>query len=276
MEEEIQKAPQHSATKTIYKNIASGALGGVVALVILAFVLMFLAAGAGFVFEVPLYLAFGWIFFLKNNLVRMNFGWEMILSSMIGWALCLWLTHAFCRWVAGQKNSSPWRFVQTLRLNTLVFLFFAASCALVGCVHQSIWLLSNPVVVNRSRNIDLTKNISSMKQLYLLLMDYESEHGKFPDSLQVLLDEGYAKSDEVFYAHEGKMREPFLYLGKGLSTSDNGGRVIVVSPFTHDGRIAYLRIDGSARSERIHEGKRGELQFQDLIQDGIWPPGEAK
>lgn len=264
MEEEIQKAPHPRPTKTFYV---------VVSLVVFLFCI---ASGAAFVIEVPLYLAFGWIFFLKNNLVRMNFGWEMILSSLIGWALCLWLTHAFCRWVAGQKNSSPWRFVQTLRLNTLVFLFFAASCALVGCVHQSIWLFSNPVVTSSSRSFDLTREMSNMKQIYLLVMDYEADHGKFPDSLQVLLDEGYTESEEIFYACEGKTREPFLYLGKGLSSAEKADRVMIVSPFTHDGRIAFMRIDGSARSERIHDGKRGAIQFQDMIQDGTWPADEAK
>jgi len=70
--------------------------------VLLVVLFMAMMVGASFVIEVPLYLAFGWVFFLKDNLMRINFGWEMIASSALGLLFCLWLTHAFCRWVARQ------------------------------------------------------------------------------------------------------------------------------------------------------------------------------
>ena len=259
MEEEVAKNPSRGC---------SAAFWLVLGLVVLV---MAISVGAAFVLEVPFYLAFGWVFFLKDNIMRMTFGWKMIASSALGLLFCLWLTHAFCRWVARQKNREPWRFAQTLRLNALVFLFFAASCALVGTVHQSIWLLSNPVVVNRSRNMDMTQNISKLKQIYLLLLDYEADHGNFPDSLQVLMDESDTADKEIFYATKRKTREPFLYFGKGLSTSENGGKVILMSPFLYDDRVAFLRVDGSARSERVPPDRRSEEKFEDLIRDGFWP-----
>lgn len=249
----------------------SGCGGALVAVLILVALFVILMAGVGFVIEVPLYLAFGWVFFLKDNLMRINFGWEMIASSALGLIFCVWLTHAFCRWVARQKNREPWRFAQTLRLNALVFLFFAASCALVGVVHQSIWLFTNPVVVDRSRNMDMTQNLSKLKQIYLLLLDYEADHGNFPDSLQVLMDESDTADKEIFYASKRKTREPFLYFGKGLSTSENGGKVILMSPFLYEDRVAFLRVDGSARSERVPPDQRAEEKFKDLIRDGFWP-----
>ena len=244
----------------------------------LTMVVVFLAAlgGLGFIIEIPLYLAFGWIFFLKDNLMRMNFGWEMIASSVIGWTFCLWLTHAFCLWVARQKNVDPWRFIQTLRLNILVFLFFAASCALVGCVHQSIWLLTNPVVVARAGGMQKMLDMSNMRHIYQLLLDYENEHGTFPESIQVLLDEGYTTSRETLYARKGKMREPYLYFGKGASNSEKGDRVLLVSPFLHDDRIVYLSIDGSTKEERSTQDKRGEDEFRQMIQEGIWPKKVAE
>jgi hypothetical protein len=188
----------------------------------------------------------------------------------------VWLTHAFCRWVARQNNRESWRFTQSLRLNALVLLFFAASCALVGFVHQSIWLLTNPVVVDRSRNLDRSRNHSNMSKIYLLLMEYEQEHGVFPDSLQVLQEQGYADKGEVFYATMGKMREPYWYLGKGRSSSDLGQTVILVSPFFHHGRVTYLRVDGSKRDKILFDDKRGEEQFQDLIREGLWAEDRIK
>ena len=61
-----------------------GCGGALFALLSLVVLFMMLMAGAAFVVEVPLYLAFGWVFFLKDNVSRMNFGWEMIASSALG------------------------------------------------------------------------------------------------------------------------------------------------------------------------------------------------
>jgi hypothetical protein len=271
MEEETKK--QGCLGRTAIVSMASGG-----AIAVLAIVVVFLIgmSGAGFIIEVPFYLAFGWIFFLKDNLTRMNFGWEMIASSVIGWTFCLWLTHAFCQWVARQKNVAPWRFRQTLRLNILVFLFFAASCALVGCVHQSIWLLTNPVVVARAGGMQKMLDMSNMEQIHHLLLNYENDHGTFPESIQVLLDEGYTTSRENLYAHKRKLTEPYLYFGKGLSTSDQGDRVLLVSPFLHDDRIVYLCIDGSTKEEIFSQSKHGEDQFRQMIQEGHWPTNVAE
>ncbi len=259
MEEVIEKKGGRKRSSIVYKWLA------------LFVVFLFFSITFQFLLEIPLYLAFGWFFFLKENLTRIEFGWEMIASAVIGWTFCLWLTHSFCRWVAREKNAAPWRFVQTLRLNLLVMLFFAASCALVGFVHQSLWLLSNPVVVNSLyRSIDKIRDINNMKQVYMLIMNYEDEHGKFPDSLEDLRRENPSMSGEIFFARKDKMVEPFLYFGKGLSTSDHGERVLLAPPFVHKGRVVYVCIDGRAKDERIADGKRGQEQFEKLIRDGVW------
>lgn len=107
------------------------------------------------------------------------------------------------------------------------------------------------------------------------------------DYLGQLIAGGYTKSEEIFYAMDKRYsrRIPddvispssqileknecgFSYVmveekGKrrGLSTKDNGGIPILVAPLvnewgsceksTYDNRGIYLRVDGSARSERL-------------------------
>ncbi len=70
------------------------------------------------------------------------------------------------------------------------------------------------------------------------------------------------------------LREPFMYLGKGRSTSDAAETVLLVSPFVQNDRVAYLRVDGSRRDEMLPANKRGDEKFQDMIREGIWPKNE--
>jgi hypothetical protein len=259
MEELIEKKGGRKWSSIVYKCLA------------LFVVFLFCSITIPCFEEMLFQLSLGWFFFLKENLTRIDFGWEMIASSLIGMALCVWLTHSFCQWVMREKNAAPWRFIQTLRLNLLVMLFFSASCALVGCVHQSLWLLSNPVVVNHGKNVDIVRNRINMRQIQLLILDFEGEHGKFPDSLEDLRKENHSTWGDIFFARKNKMVEPFLYLGKGLSSSDLGSKVILISPFVDRNRLAHVRIDGSAKDEIIAEGKKGQEQFEKMIRDGVWP-----
>lgn len=231
----------------------------------------FSAIFSDIVFTIPLQLAFGWLIFLRDNLQRMTFSADMFLSGLLGWGLSLWLIHAFCSWAANQRNVAGWRFAQSLRLHALVFVYFAASCALVGCVHQSIWLAKHKVIiVNQSRKMEQVRAFMNMRQLHLLLIEYEAEKGRFPDSLDALCEGKDVSIRPFFYdEHRGK-KEPFLYFGKGRSSSDSGDLALFASPFLHSGKVIYMSIDGVGNDERIKEGMRGEAQFRHFIREGRW------
>ncbi len=224
--------------------------------------------------KIPYFLVFGWIHFIKDNAARVQFGAEMVLSGVLGWAIGLWLLHAFCRWVMKQKNGE-WRFVQSLRLNALFVVMFVSSCALVGCVHQLIWLGNKEIMVNRGKgHPDKHRSIHHFKMLYLSLIDYDQEKGHFPDSLYQLADEGYlAKWDldkSWLYVENQKKLEPIQYFGKGKSTSDDGSQALLGVPFLYHGRVIYLCIDGSVKQEGIRDGREGIEQYRTFLQTGRW------
>lgn len=132
------------------------------------------------------------------------------------------------------------------------------------------------------------------------------------DYLGQLIAGGYTKSEEIFYAYDKRYstkpddvifpREEILQKGecgfayirveekiegkslvRGLSTDDNGGLPILVAPIvdvdgrveplSYKGRGVYLRVDGSARSERLDSYNKIRVGPQTLFDTGadtVW------
>lgn len=169
--------------------------------------------------------------------------------------------------------------------------------------------LATPAILKQRKKMDMTQAISNSKQIYLVLMDFESDKGTFPSDITAgtdaalstflgaknlgqLIGGGYTTSEEIFYSKGGNPagnikpddvitlpadvlkagENGFAYVTvtggspavtRGLSTSDNGGMAILVTPVTtggssavckpdpFDNRGVYLRVDGSARAERL-------------------------
>lgn len=162
-----------------------------------------------------------------------------------------------------------------------------------------------PVIFKSRKKTDMTQTVSNAKQVYLVLLDFESDYGTFPDDnsaklgpklsdyhgaysndyLGQIIADGYTTSESIFYAYrKGSSKKPddvisppanilekgecgFAYTMvkdagtiRGLSTKDNPGIPIVSAivtddkgsfdPKSYDNRGVYLRVDGSARSER--------------------------
>jgi hypothetical protein len=199
--------------------------------------------------------------------------------------------------------------------------FFALLCILI------VDALLNPVIWNSTKKMDMTQAISNSKQIYLVLLDFENDMGKFPDDetaakaelhafrgphsndyLGQLIAGGYAKTEQIFYAYDKRYpRKPddlisppeqilqkgecgFGYVmieekGKerGLSSKDNGGLPLVVAPIVNSlgvfetksyaGRGVYLRVDGSARNERLDSNNKvrvGPLTLFDTGTGTVW------
>ena len=163
-----------------------------------------------------------------------------------------------------------------------------------------------PVVLKSPKKPNMTQAVSNSKQIYLALLDFESDYGTFPDEktakkatklsdfhgaysndyLGQLIAGGYTTSEQIFYAYRKRSsKKPdddisppsnilekgecgFAYTMvkdagsiRGLSTGDNGGIPVLSAimsddkgsfdPTAYDHRGVYLRVDGSARQERI-------------------------
>ncbi len=118
-------------------------------------------AGAGFIVEIPLTLAFGWPWYLKRVVPQLNpdpGAVAIAIGCLLG---VVFGGHAFLRWVyaASSSQSTPcpitdeptippaihrWPWKWTLQLVTLVVLMFVAGIAMTGTVHQTGWLIRSP------------------------------------------------------------------------------------------------------------------------------------
>ena len=210
--------------------------------------------------------------------------------------------------IQNQTNNTMKTKLRTRKGFTLVELLVVISiiAALAG--------LAVPAILKQKKKMDMTQAISNSKQIYLVLLDFESDMGTFPDAttatsstelnsftgsnsnnmLGQLIAGGYTKSEEIFFAKGGNPagnKKPddvispttsilragecgFAYTQvtggatpglRGLSTSDNGGIPIIMAPVQtgasdpvfktdpYDNRGVYLRVDGSARSERLNQ-----------------------
>ncbi len=155
--------------------------------------------------------------------------------------------------------------------------------------------------------MDRSQAMNQCRSIYLVLMDFESDMGNFPDDetaardrelhtfrgatsndyLGQLIAGGYVKSETIFWNTDMKssgappdevISPPSRILEKnecgfsyvmlevqgirrGLSTTDNGGMPILVTPLvdptgvcnpkTYAHQAVYLRVDGSVVSERL-------------------------
>jgi prepilin-type N-terminal cleavage/methylation domain-containing protein len=174
--------------------------------------------------------------------------------------------------------------------------------------------LATPAILKQRKKVDKVQAINNMKQIHLVMMDFETDFGSFPDSttaqqddqltaftgmnsnnvLGQLIASAAIQSEEIFYAKGGNPagnKKPdnviqpvaqilqrgecgFAYVLvtggsgsntglRGLSTSDNGaipylcapvvtgGADAVFRPEPYDSRGVYIRIDGSAKDERL-------------------------
>lgn len=177
-------------------------------------------------------------------------------------------------------------------------------------------------ILAQRKKADMTVAISNAKQLFMLMVEFDQDFGSFPnddtassdddlkgfkgkhsnDYLGQFIAGGYIQSEEIFYAKGGsptkkkpdndirtaaKTLEPgecgFAYI-KGLSTSDNSGKPLLLAPMTgkgvkfdpkpYNGKAVVLRIDGSVQTYQIDANgdailKNGKKLFEGGA-DTVW------
>ena len=92
-----------------------------------------------------------------------------------------------------------------------------------------------------------TQQINNTRQLILSLRTYAAdEEGRFPDSLDVLLDDGYLDNEELFYDDRSATRELLLY-NAGLLDSDRPELILAASPEPIKGKRVVGYVGGMVK-----------------------------
>ena len=90
----------------------------------------------------PLTFLFGWIPFLRDVVPQITWNWELIATGVICLAIFVWGFHRTATWMRQGASSAEvgWRWRWTVTVTLGVMCFFTATIAVIGVLHQSIWL----------------------------------------------------------------------------------------------------------------------------------------
>lgn len=118
-----------------------------------------------------------------------------------------------------------------------------------------------PLVIRQRQKADQVMAMNNMRQMFLALMEYDADHGKYPTQLIELVEKNILAEDNFNLINHCKLNgdsQPFVYI-PGHSSSENPETIIMYSPTTADGKRIYLRNDGSVKSTSV-------LEFQELLE----------
>jgi hypothetical protein len=207
--------------------------------------------------SVPLEFAFqlllGWFLFLMKNTSSIKLNGEMILCGCGALALAIWGGHRLLVWV---RNGKVWKRSWTLSLTSLLLMLFVSSVAMTGVIHQVAWM-SNEPLTKSNRRARLVQNTSNAKQVFMLLVEYDQDYDKLPESLEMLEKELKIEYLETFQFRpdHGRSTEAWIYLGAGQRLFDdadeqNTSRVLLISPSPNRDRWIILLSNGAVKQIR--------------------------
>ena len=167
-------------------KMAAKALGVVFAILL---VLFFLGETGGFfLVEIPFKLAFGWIWFLKDNLEALQPNWLLIAEGLA----CVMALgaggHYFSRWLwreMAPAEGPAWRARWTVAGLGALLLLFVAGIATIGITHQAAWLFTapGPLLVDswgvRARMSEVLLSGSSARTV---VTEFFERSGRLPDN----------------------------------------------------------------------------------------------
>ena len=117
--------------------------------------------------------------------------------------------------------------------------------------------LATPVIMKQKRKADQVQTSSAAKQTFLYLIEYDDDHGKFPDSLEDLA----AANPSYDAAALKPSRGEWEYHGAEVSTSSNSGLFLLSWQQVQTDKWVVLRIDGSVTTMN-HEDYQAALREQ--------------
>lgn len=234
------------------KSTQVSALVGCLVMMLVIFLVLPLLAGFTVLWEIPVRLLVGWVFFLSDNLSVLEVNWEMTACGTGALMLATFGLHRCMIWLRGSK---PWKWRCTISVTAMMLALFAASVAMTGIIHQLAWMTREPLTQS-NRRTRITENTNNLKQLFYLLVEYDADYGEYPPSLDHLVAKDYIKPEMMreflFRPSRGKTPEPWIYLGAGTGTDmgAEGEKIpLIVAPHAIRDRWVVLLRDGAVKQE---------------------------
>jgi hypothetical protein len=253
--------PEKPGTSKGWKRIA----GKTIRIFMIMLVLLLLTGFVGFSwpFEIVVHLLAGPFFHAAKNLPPFAAQWRSSLLPLACLVLAIVFAHRFIRWwITSREIRMSWRWRHTVAAAALLLLGSAAAIAMSGITHQAAWLFSSPWLES-NRRTHQTIAVNNARQILLVLLEYETEHGRYPATLDEAV-KAFDQSPRVLWVEAGpaSLREPFIFLKAGQPSS---GRIepVIVSPLIQPGdRVAVGYNDGSVRSMTLKAWQKLAKEIQ--------------
>lgn len=228
---------------------------GVVLFLFLILLLLVFSRNLAFL-EVPYRLLAGWFIHTVKAFPFLFVSCRPFLLPLGCMLLATWLIHRFAVWWHSTRNmEGRWPFKHTIRGVMLLLLGAAAAIALSGVVHQMVWLFQGQWTQTNHRT-ELTAAVSNMRQLNLLIFEFQEEKGRDPYSFEELgttLDQTDSVKRWAWIEPQlGGLREPVILLHPGRATPLPANEPSIVSPrIVRDDRVVVAYGNFSVRSEPV-------------------------
>jgi hypothetical protein len=226
--------------------------------------------------EVVWTLAAGWVAYLKRVVPKVTVRWDLVASTAAYLVALVVGAHLLLGWLHRETRNAdatapaPWKWRWTLGATAVVLLMFVCGIAMVGIVHQTVWLARSPEPLYRRGWRSQTVRVvcqSHMREIGRALRLYADENGgSLPDDLRPLVrnetldpfhlicpgsddDEsapGATPQERADHLLDGGHCS-YVYLGKGLSFGD--GRAVLVEPLENHEGIGLNVLYGNERVE---------------------------
>ncbi len=216
--------------------------------------LLFLGAtGMVTLVELPFRLVFGFLIHLWNLAPFLLSQWQALLLPLACLAISLPLAHRFIVWLAAFNGKVAWRLPHSIAALSLLLGGSAAAIAMSGITHQMAWLADVPWWNDRSRR-DSTGAMMKIRNLQMVIAEFRSEHGRYPESLVELADRivNFERETMIPSGLAG-LPEPFLYLKPEADALNEPPVPVLVSPFLKHGRVAVGFTDHSISMLRVEQ-----------------------
>jgi len=155
---------------------------------ILFVVLLVVGAGGMFLLEIPLRLAFGWIAFLRDNVMAMEMNW-LLVAEAVACAVLLGIGgHFFARWLfrhMAPAGDLAWRPAWTVAGLGAILLLFVAGIATIGITHQAAWLFTDKTPLledSYTSRARVSAAIQAGEPLRTLVAEHFERTGRLPQN----------------------------------------------------------------------------------------------
>lgn len=223
------------------------------------FLLLVVASVLGsWLVEVPFWLVFGWVRFLRDNVLALEVNPLRLFEAAASIAALGVGGHYGLRWLRAQVapgSPHPWRRRWTVATLCGVLLLFVAGVATIGITHQAAWLFTSdqPFLESDAARWRLSTVLLASQPYAEHVAETWKRTGRFPDSdAEAEAPAFKAPNEDVRHIAIGKGGVVTIYFGPRVAE----GGVVTRTPQPRDGALHWT-CRSNLRDRYLPAGCRG-------------------